>query len=122
MSKVRINVGVNLFIAIVFFLILSCGVAQARELGHYVPGVANIRDLAVPSKSGFYYEQYNVYYSADTYKDRNGNSVNTLSVGPSTFNVAANVEVYAITPVFLYVTESKILGGDYAFYVAPTFA
>ena len=107
------------FILLTLMVCIS-SIAQARELGHYAPGVANIRDFAVPPAPGFYYEQYNLYYSADTYKDRNGDKADSLSVGPLTFNVDADVDVYAITPVFMWVTEKKIFGGDYAFYVAPT--
>lgn len=107
------------YLLLVLVLCVS-GVAQARELGHYVPGVANIRDLTVPAAPGFYYEQYNVHYSADKYKDRNGDSVDSFTIGAQTFQVDADVDVSAITSVFLWVTDKKIIGGDYAFYVAPT--
>ncbi len=97
-------------------------VSEARELGHYVAGVANIRDLAVPPVPGFYYEQYNVHYSTDTYNDRNGNAVNSLTTRLGTINIDSDIDVYAITPVFMWVTDKKIWGGNYAFYIAPTIA
>jgi hypothetical protein len=96
--------------------------SHARELGHYVPGVANIRDLAVPAAPGFYFEQYNVHYSTNTYKDRNGDSVNSHPIGPATIQFETDIDVYAITPVLMWVTDKKILDGDYAFYAAPTIA
>ena len=40
-------------------LLLLVSAAEAREPGHYVPGIANIRDFAVPAAPGFYYVQYN---------------------------------------------------------------
>jgi hypothetical protein len=107
-----------LYLALALFS-LSSG---ARELGHYAPGVANIRDLAVPPAPGFYYEQYNVHYSTDTYKDRNGNGVDSIPTRRGAINIDPDIDIYAITPVFMWVTEKKIWGGDYAFYIAPTIA
>jgi len=40
----------------------------AREPGHYVPGVANIRTLTTPTDPGFYYLQYKANYATDTYR------------------------------------------------------
>jgi hypothetical protein len=91
----------------------------AREPGHYVPGIANIRDQVVPAQAGFYYEQYNAFYSTDTYRDKNGDPVDSLSVGPLTIPVEADVDVSVISPLFLWVTEKEIWGANYAFYVAP---
>ncbi len=99
--------------------LISLGVS-AGELGHYAPGVANIRDLAVPAQPGFYYIQYNLYYGASTYRDRNGNAVETLEIESVVIDVEADLDTVAITPVLMWVTEKKVLGGDYAFYVAPT--
>ena len=94
--------------------LLAASPVDARELGHYVPGVANIRDLAVPATPGFYYEQYNVHYSTDTYRDRNGNAVSSLRPGDRDIAIDAEVDVFAITPVFLWSTDTTFLGGQYA--------
>jgi hypothetical protein len=107
-------------ISIVCMLVCFCGVAQARELGHYAPGVVNIRDFAVPPQPGFYYLQYNLYYSANTYKDRNGDSVDALTVGGRTIPIDVDIESFAISPVLVWVTDKKLLGGDYAFYIVPS--
>ena len=74
--RAAVRVSGSVFILCLFL----SNFTEARELGHYVPGLMNIRDYAVPAEAGFYYLQYNLYYSADDYKDRNGNSVK--SVGP----------------------------------------
>ena len=42
-------------------LVGSVLVTEAREMGHYAPGVVSIRDLAVPPVPGFFYAQYNAY-------------------------------------------------------------
>jgi len=35
-------------------MIFNVTIAQAREMGHYAPGVVSIRDLAVPPVPGFF--------------------------------------------------------------------
>jgi len=35
-------------------MIFNVMIAQAREMGHYAPGVVSIRDLAVPPEPGFF--------------------------------------------------------------------
>ena len=63
---------------LLIFTAAVAGTIDGREMGHYAPGVANIRDLSVPSAPGFYYVQYNTYYQTDTYKDQSGDSVKKL--------------------------------------------
>lgn len=92
---------------------MSCPVF-AGELGHYMAGVRNVRDFIVPDH-GFYYLQYNMYYTTDTYKDRNGNEVN--SIGP--INFETDVDSYAIAPVFLWSSSKKILGASFAAFIQP---
>ena len=41
--------------AVAVMLLGSAIMAEAGELGHYMPGVASIRDFIVPSDPGFYY-------------------------------------------------------------------
>jgi hypothetical protein len=90
---------------------------MAGELGHYIPGVASIRDFVVPAETGFYYVQYNIYYSTDTYKDRNGNSVDSITVGPLTLNVEADVDAIGIQPTLIWSSPWMILGARYAAYI-----
>ncbi|MCP4332619.1 MAG: transporter [Gammaproteobacteria bacterium] len=94
-------------------LVIAGGAVEAREAGHYVPGIANIRDFAVPGTPGFYYVQYNAFYTADTYRDQNGNSADAPDIEPE-------IDVISISPLFMWATEKEILGGRYGFYVAPS--
>jgi hypothetical protein len=103
-------------------LTVLAGATEAREMGHYVPGVANIRDLFVPAAPGFYYEQYNVYYNTDTYRDRHGDSRNSFDLGSNEIELDADVDALALVPQFIWVTKKKVLTGDYAFYIAPSVA
>jgi len=94
-------------------LVLVSSAIEAREAGHYVPGIANIRDFAVPTAAGFYYAQYNAFYSPDTYRDRNGNSFDPP-------NIDTEIDVIAISPLFMWTTDKEIWGGRYGFYVLPS--
>lgn len=102
---------------IAVILIGSVQVAESGELGHYMPGVASVRDFVVPSDPGFYYVQYNLFYTADTYKDRNGDSVDSVSIGPVTLKVEADVDVYGIQPIFIWVSPWELLGARYAAFI-----
>lgn len=59
------------------------GVAHAGEYGHYSPFLYGVRDYFVPAKSGFYYAQYNLYYTSDDFRDQDGNSVKNFSLDAS---------------------------------------
>ena len=114
MLKAAVRLSGGIFI----LCLLLSGFAEARELGHHLPGVINIRDLAVPAEAEFYYEQYNFYYTANSYKDRNGNSVNAVGQ----VQLKGEIDIYGIAPLFLWVTDKEILGGNYAFYISPSIA
>jgi len=105
------------FIAVVFGFAVS---GWASELGHFSPGLMNIRDFILPAP-GNYYIQYNLYYAADTLKDKNGNSVNSIPVGGETINIDVDVDSWVVAPTFVHVTEKKILGADYACLVSQPF-
>ena len=98
---------------------MLAGNVQAREMGHYAPGVANIRDLAVPAQPGLYFVQYNTYYEADTYRDVRGDNVKTLP-GHLGIPLDTKVDLLAVTPVFVWSTDINVLGANYAFYIAPS--
>ena len=102
---------------IALILIGSVQVAESGELGHYMPGVASVRDFVVPSDPGFYYIQYNLFYTTDTYKDHNGDSVDSVSIGPVTLKVEADVDAYGIQPTFIWVSPWKLLGARYAAFI-----
>ena len=102
-------------------LLVSALVTEAREMGHYAPGVVSIRDLAVPPVPGFFYAQYNAYYEADRYVDGDGNKRLDFESEGGEVELETDVDVLAIAPVFLWSTGKTILGANYAFYVAPNF-
>jgi len=94
--------------------------AWSGETGHYYPGVANVRDFTVPP-AGFYYVQYNGYYSSDTYRNVDGDKIDTVEVAGKKVDVDTNLESYVILPTFIWSTQWKILGARYAAFVQPSF-
>jgi hypothetical protein len=93
---------------------------QASELGHYSPALPNTRDFIMPAP-GFYYIQYVLFYTTDTLKDKDGNKVRSLSVGPLEFDVETDVDSYMFVPTLVYATDYEILGARYAALVAQPF-
>lgn len=108
--------------ALISALALATNAASASEVGHFMPGVANIRDYVVPSDPGVYGVLYNYYYSTDQLNDRDGKSIDSVVVGPATLTVDVDIDVYAISPVLIWVSDWKIAGARYAAYIAPSFA
>ena len=66
---------------IMLFALIS--VAHAGEYGHYAPFMLGIRDYFVPAKPGFYYAQYNLHYTSDDFRDKDGNSVKHFTLDAS---------------------------------------
>jgi len=102
--------------------LLTAGRAEAQELGHYGPALADVRDFVMPVKPGFYFKQYTYYYTADKFQDRNGETVSTIPLpGGATANLDVDVGIYVLAPTFMYVSDWEILGARYAAYIIPTF-
>jgi len=100
--------------------------AQAGEIGHFNPGVPNIRDFAMP-EPGFYGVVYNYFYRTGRLNDRNGDEIKSVTIKPGpgpgvTLDVAVNVDVYALAPTFIWVSNWKVLGAKYGAYISPSFA
>ena len=94
--------------------------SHAASEGHYLPGVVPIRDFeAIPE--GWYYEQYNVFYSTDRFKDRNGNSVNSIGTGAASVDLDFDVDVFAIAPTFIYMSDWEVLDAKLGFTLSPSF-
>lgn len=105
-------------------LVLAAVESRASETGHYSPGVMNIRDYIVPDP-GFYGVLYNYFYTTNRLNDSNGDKVSSIQIGPKggvKVNVDVNMDMYAVAPAFIWVSDWKILGAKYAVYLAPTFA
>jgi hypothetical protein len=110
--------------AILMGVVLTAPV-YAAEVGHFVPGVANIRDYALPAP-GFYGAVYNYGYRTNRLNDANGNQVTSVRVGGAgplgvSVGVNVNVSAYALAPTFIWVAKPKIFGGRYGMLITPTF-
>jgi hypothetical protein len=100
---------------------ISTMTAFAGEIGHFVPGVANIRDLSVPPP-GFYGVLYNYGYSTTRINDAHGQKVSSVTIGGRPFAVSADVNVYALAPTFIWSAKKKVLGAQYAAFLSPSFS
>ena len=109
-----------MLLGVLCLLLVSLGPARAGELGHFGPGVMNIRDFLVPDP-GFYYLQYFVWYNADTIRDRNGDKVNSINVGNTKLKVDTEVDSFVLAPAFVWVSPWKFLVARYAAQIVPTF-
>jgi hypothetical protein len=81
---------------------MSFGSGFSGESGHYVHGVEGIKAATLPPP-GFYYRLYTVYYDADQYMDQDGNE----------YSFDFDVTLFALVNRFIWVTDYKILGGNY---------
>jgi hypothetical protein len=113
-------------------LILLLGLAfitrttYGGEIGHFGPGVPNIRDFVVP-EPGFYGVLYNYFYSTDRLNDSDGDEIDTITLNPGggpgvTLDVDLDVDVYVLAPTLIWVSPWKILGAKYGAYISPTFS
>jgi len=107
------------------FSFLICAIttmtANAGEIGHFVPGVANIRDLSVPPP-GLYGVIYNYIYATTRLNDAKGNQVSSVLIAGRPINVGVDVNVYALAPTFIWSAKKKVLGAQYAAFFSPTFS
>jgi len=97
---------------------------SAGELGHFAPGVFNIRDFAMPPP-GFYGAVYNYFYTTDRLNDRNGNKLDSVTIGPGpglTLGLEVNVDIYVVAPTLIWVSPWMIAGARYGALISPTFA
>jgi len=118
----------SLRIALAGVVILGSGLdARAAEIGHFNGGVMNIRDYVVP-EPGWYAAVYNYFYETDRLNDSDGDRVDSVTINPPgggpgvTLDVDVNVEMYALAPSLIWVTDIEALGLRYGALVTPTFA
>jgi len=110
--------------ALVGVLLMSATGLYAQ--GHFGPGVANIRDYVVP-EPGFYGALYNYWYDTSRLNDSDGSQVSSVTINPGpgegvTLDVNVDVNMYALAPIFIWVSDWKVADARYAAYVSPTFA
>nr|WP_320119590.1 transporter [uncultured Marinifilum sp.] len=83
-------------------LLSFASVKAQQETGYYTFGVEGIKTASLPGP-GFYYKMYNAYYSSDKLMDGNGDEM----------DIDFDVNVFANTHRFIYITNKKFLGADY---------
>ena len=66
-------------LVLVLGLVLVTSTTHGAEIGHYVPGLVNIRDFVVP-QPGFYGVLYNYFYTSDRLNDGDGDEVNSVTI------------------------------------------
>ena len=113
-------------LAVATALLVGAGSVSASEIGHYNGGLLNIRDPFVPAP-GLYTAVYNYFYTTDRLNDRNGDKVKSVTINPGpgpgvTLGVDVNVDMYALAPALLWVSDWKPLGAKYGAIIVPTFA
>jgi hypothetical protein len=94
--------------------------AQAGDVGHFVPGVFDIRDYFVPPDPGVYGALYNYYYRTQRLNDNSGDKITTGPLGAA--DIDMDLKAYVFAPALVWATPWKVLGAKYAAYIAPTFA
>lgn len=99
----------------------------AAEVGHFMPGVLGIRDYVVPSEPGFYGVVDNFLYETTRLNDRHGDARDSVTIAPGggpgvTLDIDVSLDLYALVPALIWVSDWKLLGARYAAFVAPSFA
>ena len=127
MDDERIASRTGLFAVAAALIVLASGSARAGEVGHFVAGIPSIRDFVVP-EPGFYALMYNYGYSTERVNDAHGSKIDSVTIdprgplGPFTVNIDIDIDMYALAPALIWVSDYKILGAKYAAYILPTFA
>ena len=114
----------GIVVLFVLFFTMVSGKAQSvspLQAGHYMPGIIDVRDYTNPPP-GLFVALYNVYMSADTYIDRNGNKLKNIDlskIDPSLPNINLNMDLacFASVPVLAWASSWKVLGATYVPYV-----
>jgi hypothetical protein len=88
-------------VVVLISLVLAAHGAEAGELGHYVPGLLNIRDTIMPPK-GVYGAVYGYYYTTDDFRNASGDKTGTVTgPGGRTITLDVDVDAYSIAPAAL---------------------
>lgn len=78
--------------------------------GHYPDGAEGLKGASLPP-SGKYLKWYNMYYTADTVRDKNGDKL----------DLNQNLDTFATVPRFIWITDQKIFGANYGVNLAVPF-
>jgi hypothetical protein len=106
---------------------LLAGSPGSAEIGHYVPGLLNIRDYFLPPAAGIWGVAYNYYYSTDRRNNEDGDEISSIVVDPGIgpgipVSLDVDLDLYALALPVIWVSDFKVLGARYGAFVAPTFA
>ncbi len=82
----------------------------------YLNGIEGIKAGSLPGP-GFYTRLYTVMYSADEFKDDNGDDLEVSGQGKVDFDT----DILGIAPRFLWVTDKQFLGGNFGMNVVIPF-
>jgi hypothetical protein len=106
---------------------LLSGTPSAAEIGHFVPGLLNIRDYFQPPEPGVYGAAYNYYYSTDRRNDDHGDKIRSVTLDPpgpgsGVVSLGVDLDLYALAVPLIWVSDWHLLGARYGAIAAPTFA
>jgi hypothetical protein len=106
---------------------LLVAVPAVAEIGHFVPGLLNMRDYFMPPEAGVYLAAYNYYYKTDRRNDNDGDKIQSLSINPGpgpgiSATIDVDIDLYALAIPIIWASEWKVLGARYGALVAPSFA
>ncbi len=110
-------------------LAVAATTVAAGEIGHFNPGVVNVRDYVMPAP-GFYGALYNYVYTSDELTDGDGDARDTVTLPANrprgrsgrTLRLDVDLDLYAMAPTLMWVADWTLLGVRYGAYIAPTFA
>ena len=81
-----------------------------QETSHYPAGAEGLKGASLPPP-GKYLKWYNIYYAANTIRDRNGKDA----------GAGLDLDVFATVPRYIWMTDEKVLGADYGMDIAVPF-
>jgi hypothetical protein len=91
----------KLLFAVAVAAFVMMGSAALAGSGHYVSGVEGIKAATLPPE-GIYWRMYNVFYTADDLRDKNGDEI----------DVDFDVNVYALVNRLVYSSGIELLGAN----------
>jgi len=118
---------------LLYCLLITAGISpqdqpQAPPIlsGGYLPRIMGVRDYANPRTDGLFVIDYNIFLSAYTYYDRDGNTSNSIDLIPELGgSIPIDVDIYGYINSLMFVYASpklEFLGNaQYLFIAAPNF-
>jgi hypothetical protein len=98
---------------------------RAFELSHYFPALMHVDDffLPPPEAGQLVYAQYNAYYGTDTFRNHNGDKVDSITVTgplgrPISVHVSADINNFYLAPSVVWAPHWSILGARYGGFIA----